>query len=94
MGFTAGHTDATNTPKPKRNELAIDRELREGRAKYTSATSLSKMQALRKGLIIALLLDLDGPLPKSEPELWQMDKKALAGVLWNMVSCCLASTAD
>ena len=81
-----------NSSKPKRNELATGREFQAGRAKYTSATSLSKMQALRKGLIISLLLDLDSPLPTSENELWAMNKQVLAAELWRVVCVVFAST--
>ena len=76
-----------NPSKPKRNELATGGELQDGRAKYTSATSLSKIQGLRKGLIIALLLDLDSPPPNSEDVLRGMNKPALAVELWRMVCC-------
>lgn len=86
------HTDTISTSKPKRSELATGRELQDGRAKYTLATSLSKMQALRKGLIIALLLDLDSPPIKSEHELRGMKKQPLAAELWDKVSFFFAST--
>ena len=38
---------------------------------------------------IALLLDLDSPPPNREHELWVMNKQALAGELWRIVSCYL-----
>ena len=73
--------------KPKRNELATGTELQEGRVNFISAKSLPKIQGFRKGLIVALLLDLD---TMSTPigglnELWEMTKPNLAKVLWEMV---------
>jgi hypothetical protein len=63
-------------------------ELQAGRVSYLSAKSLSKIKGFRKGLIVALLLDLDATLPSavSNPdELWAMKKEALASMLWSMV---------
>jgi hypothetical protein len=87
--FPSSQTDAsasTSASKPRRNELATSTELQDGRAKYTSAKSLSKIQGFRKGLLVALLLDLDIlPSPSNLDELWAMNKPALATLLWNMV---------
>jgi hypothetical protein len=87
--FPSSQTDASaniSVPKPRRNELATSTELQDGRAKYTSAKSLSKIQGFQKGLMVALLLDLDiPPSPSNLDELWAMNKPALAKLLWNMV---------
>jgi hypothetical protein len=58
-------------------------ELQDGRISYTSATSLSKIQGFRKGLIVALLLDLG--TPSNLDDLWAMNKPELAKMLWSMV---------
>lgn len=83
---TSAQASANIVQKPKRNELATGTELQVGRVKYTSASSLPKIQGLRKGLIVALLLDLDVSTSiGSLNELWKMNKPDLATLLWEMV---------
>lgn len=77
---------SANIPKPKRNELATGTELQNGRFVYESAKSLSRIQGFRKGLIVALLLDLDvPPSPSNLNELWAMNKPSLTKMLWDKV---------
>jgi hypothetical protein len=73
--------------KRPRNELATGIELQAGRVSYMSAKSLSKIRRFRKGLIVALLLDLDAtlPSPSNPDELWAMKKAVLEKTLWSMV---------
>jgi hypothetical protein len=67
-------------------KLATDVELQDGRAKYASATSLSKIKLLRKGVIVALLLDLNiPPSPSNSDALLSMNKPVLEKMLWDMV---------
>lgn len=77
---------STDTPKPtgRRTKLATEVELQEGRTKYTSATSFSKMKQLKKSVIVALLLELDVSSPGLD-DLSAMNKPALEQMLWNMV---------
>ena len=84
---TSSKTETSaNVPKPRCNELATGTELQDGQVKYVSAKSSSKIQGFQKGLIVALLLDLDTPpLPGNLDELWKMNKPALASILWGMV---------
>jgi hypothetical protein len=92
--FPSNQTNAsTSIPRPtqgstgRRTKLATDVELQDGRIKYTSASSLSKMKQLRKGIIVALLLDLDmPPSPADSDELSAMKKPLLENMLWDMVS--------
>ena len=83
---------STNTPKNqakptgRRMKLATGTELQDGQVKYTSATSFSKIKLFRKGVIVALLLDLDiPPSPGSLDELWALNKSVLETMLWEMV---------
>lgn len=63
-----------------------DIELQDGRIKYTSAMSFSKMKQLRKGVIVALLLDLDIPSSHADlDKLSAMNKPDLEKMLWDMV---------
>ncbi len=77
---------STPNPTGRRVKPATDIELQDGRVKYISATSLSKMKQFRKGVIVALLLDLDIlPLPSNLDGLWAMNKPILEKMLWDMV---------
>ncbi|KAI9431589.1 hypothetical protein BJY52DRAFT_1232098 [Lactarius psammicola] len=78
---------STSTSKPtgRRVKLATDVELQDGRAKYTSAKSLSKIRPLRKGVIVTLLLELDiPPSPSNLDDLLAMNKPDLERMLWDM----------
>ena len=78
--------DLASIPRPRRNDLATGKELQDGRVEYTSAKTLSRIQGFRKGLIVALLLDLDtAPSTSNIDELWATKKPDLAKVLWGMV---------
>jgi hypothetical protein len=55
-----------------------------------AAKSMSKIKGFRKGLVIALLLDLDIPIESTLDELWKMGKPTLEKMLWNMVCCQLS----
>ncbi|KAH9012871.1 hypothetical protein EDB85DRAFT_1900085 [Lactarius pseudohatsudake] len=83
---TSSNTETSaSIPKPRRNELATGTELQDRQVKYALAKSLSKIQGFRKGLIVALLLNLDvPPLPGNLDELWKMSKPPLARMLWDM----------
>lgn len=50
--------------------------------------SLLKIKQLQKGVIVALLLDLDiPPSPADLDELSSKNKTVLENMLWGMVSC-------
>jgi hypothetical protein len=87
VDVASSQTDASaSAPKPRRNELAAGMELQGGLAKYTSAKSLSNIQGLWKGLILAILLELNIlPSPSNLDELWATNKPTLAKMLWHMV---------
>ena len=87
--------DLGGIPRPRRSELATGKELQDGRAGYTSAKTLSRIQGFRKGLIVALLLDLDTVPPTSNiGELWAMKKPDLAKMLWGMVCGTVAAASS
>lgn len=78
--------DVAGIPKPRCNNLATGKELKDGRVEYTSAKTLSRIQGFRKGLIVSLLLDLDTPASTNNiDELWAIKKPDLAKMLWGMV---------
>jgi len=78
--------DLAGIPRPRRSDLATGKELQDGRVDYTSAKTLSRIRGFRKGLIVALLLDLDTvPSTSNVEELWAKKKPDLAKMLWDMV---------
>ena len=78
--------DKSGIPRPRRSELATGKELQDGRVEYISAKTLSRIQGFRKGLIVALLLELDAaPSTSNVDELWATKKPDLAKMLWGMV---------
>ena len=78
--------DLAGVPKPRHNNLATGKELKDGRVAYTSAKTLSRIQEFCKGLIVSLLLNLDtAALTNNADELWAIKKPDLAKMLWGLV---------
>ena len=72
--------------KPRHKELATGTELEHGWRKFISVKSLSMIQSFRKGLMVALVVELDIlHSPPNLDEIWSMKKSELANLLWDDV---------